>query len=193
MDKNSEVDKYIERAKWKEVVIALRDVISNSKLTEEIKWGKPCYVNTGKNIVIIQEFKEYCALMFFKGVLLADEDNVLVSSSENMQAARQMRFTTKDDVIVKKKIITSYIEEAIKIEKSDVKIDFKKTTEFEIPEELKVIFEKTPDLKTAFYKLTPGRQRGYLLYFAAPKQSKTRVSRIEKYIPVILDGKGLRD
>jgi uncharacterized protein YdeI (YjbR/CyaY-like superfamily) len=153
----------------------------------------PCYTLKGKNVVLIHEFKEYCALLFHKGALLKDTENILVQQTENVQAARQIRFTNIDEIIGLESTIKAYIFEAIEVEKAGLEVKMKKVSEFDIPQELQQKFKEDPALKTAFKALTPGRQRGYLLYFSQAKQSKTRVSRIEKYIPKIFDGKGVND
>lgn len=191
---NPKVDVFIKKAKkWKEEFEKLRLIILNRRLTEELKWGVPCYTFEKKNIVLIHGFKDYCALLFFKGALLKDSKGILIQQTKNVQAARQLRFTNVNEIIKLEKTVKSYILEAIEVEKAGLKMNFKKTREFEIPEEFKNKSNKMPALKTAFYALTPGRQRAYLLYFSAPKQSKTRESRIEKYMKQILKGKGLND
>jgi uncharacterized protein YdeI (YjbR/CyaY-like superfamily) len=168
-------------------------IILDCGLTEELKWGCPCYTLKKKNIVLIHVFKEYCAILFFKGALLKDPKNILVQQTENVQVARQVRFTNLKEIIQQERILKAYILEAIEVEKKGIKMELKKTNEFSMPEEFKKRLDKTRSLKNAFNELTPGRQRGYLLYFAAAKQSKTREARIEKSIPQILDGKGLDD
>lgn len=191
---NPKVDFYFIKAKrWQEEFEKLRMIILDSGLTEELKWGNPCYTLEKSNIVLIHGFKEYCALLFFKGALLKDAKGVLVQQTENVQAARQMRFTGIQDIAKLAPTIKSYIKEAIKLEETGAKVDFKKTTEFRIPEEFQHKLDKNHALKNAFNALTPGRQRGYLLHFSTAKQSKTRESRIEKSIPQILKGKGLDD
>jgi uncharacterized protein YdeI (YjbR/CyaY-like superfamily) len=179
--------------KWIEAYSLLRELVLESELTEELKWGCPCYTLNKKNIVLIHGFKDYCALLFMQGALLKDPKKVLIQQTENVQAARQMRFKSVDEVLKNKSTILSYIKEAIKLDKAGLKVELKKTTEYKIPEEFQIVLDDMPELKKAFQSLTPGRQRGYLLYFSAAKQSKTRESRIEKYIPIILDGKGLED
>jgi uncharacterized protein YdeI (YjbR/CyaY-like superfamily) len=158
-----------------------------------LKWGTPCYTNGKKNIVLIHDFKEYCALLFFKGALLKNEDQLLVTQSENTQATRQIRFTHLDEILAKEPAIIAHIQEAIEIEKAGKKVELKSTEEFAVPLEFQELLSSDPDIKKAFRALTPGRQRGYLLHFAAPKQSATRISRIEKCLPQIMDGKGLND
>lgn len=191
---NPKVDVFLsESKKWQAEFRELRMLVLDCLLTEEMKWGAPCYTFQNKNIVLIQGFKEYCALLFFKGALLKDPYGILIKTGENTQAGRQIRFTNVQEIIEKRSILKTYIFEAIEVEKSGVKVDFKKTAEFTIPEEFQNKLEEAPALKTAFEALTPGRQRAYLLYFSAPKQSQTRVSRIEKCVPQILNGKGLND
>jgi len=191
---NPEVDKYIRKEKkWRKEFEKLRKISLNCGLTEEFKWAKPCYTFQRNNIVIIQGFKEYCALMFFKGVLLKDKDGILAKPGEHTQAQRQIRFTGIREIDGMENILKAYIFEAIEVEKAGLKVKLKKTSEFNIPEEFQNKLDELPELKTAFHALTPGRQRAYLLYFSTSKQSKTRVSRIEKYMQHILDGKGLND
>ncbi|MFZ6653614.1 YdeI/OmpD-associated family protein [Undibacterium sp. TJN19] len=191
---NPKVDAFIARAKnWGEEYEKLRSIILDFDLTEELKWGVPCYAHEGSNVVLMHGFKEYCALLFIKGALLKDAKGVLIQQTENVQAARQIRFTSAPEIVKMKAVLKSYIQEAIEVEKSGTKVDFKKTTEFTIPEEFQNKLAEMLDLKTAFNALTPGRQRGYLLHFSSAKQSKTRLSRIEKCIPLILSGKGLDD
>ncbi len=188
--------------KWYEEFKELRKIILDCGLTEELKWGKPCYtIATGSssrsfeksNIVLIHGFKEYCAMLFFKGALLHDTKGLLIQQTENVQAARQIRFTNVREIVKMKTSLRAYIKEAIEVEKAGLKVNFKKTAEFVIPEEFQKTLDKTPALKNAFEALTPGRQRAYILYFSAAKQSKTRESRIEKSMPRILKGKGLND
>jgi len=191
---NPKVDFYFNKAeKWYEELEQLRVIILGCGLTEELKWGCPCYTFQESNIVLIHVFKEYCAVLFFKGALLDDANGILIQQTENVQAARQMRFTNVQEIIDLKATLKAYIYEAIEAEKAGLKVSLKKTTEFAIVGEFKNKLDQIPILKTAFEALTPGRQRAYLLHFAAPKQSKTREARIEKYIPQILDGKGLND
>jgi len=158
-----------------------------------LKWGCPCYTWQGNNIVLIHTFKEYCAFLFFKGALLSDADGILVQQTENVQSARQVRFTNSDEIVEMTATLKAYIHEAIEVEKAGLKVEFKKTDEFRMPDEFRYKLDRIPALKTAFEALTPGRQKGYLLYFSQAKQSKTREARVEKYIPQILDGKGLDD
>ncbi len=191
---NPKVDFYFSKAKtWQDEIKQLRLIVLDCGLTEELKWGCPCYTFEDSNIVLIHVFKEYCALLFFKGALLKDPRSILVQQTENVQAARQIRFTNVHEIVKMKGILKAYIYKAIEVEEAGLKVKLKKTTEFKMPEEFKNKLDKIPSLKTAFYALTPGRQRGYLLFFAAPKQSKTREARIEKSIKKILTGKGLND
>jgi len=191
---NTKVDFYFSKAKkWQKELEKLRRIILDCGLTEELKWGVPCYTFQKSNIVLIHVFKEYCALLFFKGVLLNDANGILIQQTENVQAARQIRFTNVREIVKMETILKAYIYEAIEVEKAGLKVNFKKTTEFIIPEEFQNNLDKNPALKTAFDALTPGRQRGYLFYFSQPKQSKTRESRVEKCLQQILNGKGLND
>ena len=192
--KNPKVDGFLRKAKnWKEEFEKLREIVLDCELTEDIKWMHPCYMYEGKNIVLIHGFKEYCALLFHKGALLKDPHGILIQQTENVQAARQLRFTSAEQIDEMQLIIKAYIDEAIEVEKAGLQVEYKKTEEYGIPEELENKFVEIPDLKTAFEALTPGRQRGYIYYFSQAKQSKTRESRIEKYLPQILDGKGMDD
>jgi uncharacterized protein YdeI (YjbR/CyaY-like superfamily) len=191
---NPKVDFYFNKAnKWQEEIKQLRKIALGCQLTEELKWGVPCYSLQKSNIVLIHVFKEYCAFLFFKGALLPDPEDILVTQTQNVQAARQIRFTNAQEILEMESILKAYIFEAIAVEKAGLKVDFKKTTEFNMPEEFLRKLEQNPALMAAFDALTPGRQRGYLLYFSAAKQSKTRDSRVEKYVPQILEGKGLDD
>lgn len=199
---NPKVDFYFSKeGQWQEEIKVLRTIILNCGLTEELKWGTPCYTFPGamgsskSNIVLIHVFKEYCALLFFKGALLHDAKNILIQQTENVQSARQMRFTDVKEIIKLKASIKAYIFEAIEVEKAGLKVAFKKTAAYAVPEEFKkrLAAKGSASLKKAFDALTPGRQRAYLLFFSAPKQSKTRESRIEKCVPQILNGKGLND
>lgn len=191
---NPKVDWYfVKNKKWSEEIETMRTIVLDSGLTEELKWGCPCYTLDGSNIVLIHVFKDYCAFLFFKGALLKDPKNILIQQTANVQAARQIRFTDVKEVVKLKTTIKSYIKEAIAIEKAGLKVELKKTKEFEMPEEFKTQLNKMPELKKAFYALTPGRQRGYLLHFSSAKQSQTRESRIEKCMKQILNGKGLDD
>lgn len=191
---NSKIDFFFnKRSKWQEAFLQLRSIVLACGLTEELKWGKPCYTLEGNNIVLIHGFKEYCALLFHKGVLLKDAKGILVQQTENVQSARQIRFAGVNEIVKMKATLKAYIKQAIAVEKAGLKVPFKKTSQFKIPEEFQKKFTKTPALKKAFKALTQGRQRGYLLHFSAAKQSKTREARIEKYTSRILDGKGLDD
>ncbi|MFD1257045.1 YdeI family protein [Mucilaginibacter terrae] len=189
-----EVDFYFTKAKkWQQEVKLLRTIVLNCGLTEELKWGKPCYTHHKSNVVLIHDFKEYCALLFMKGALLKDANGILVQQTENVQAARQLRFSHAEEIEELVPVIKAYIYEAVEVEKAGLQVSLKKTTEFKMPEEFQLKLAATPALKTAFENLTPGRQRAYLLYFSAPKQAKTREGRVEKYLPQILSGKGLDD
>jgi uncharacterized protein YdeI (YjbR/CyaY-like superfamily) len=191
---NPKVDFYFNKAKkWQQEQKQLRMIILDCGLTEELKWGVPCYTFLGDNIVLIHAFKEYCAVLFFKGALLNDANGILVQQTENVQAARQIRFTNVREIVDMKVTLKVYIYEAIEVEKAGLKVNFKKTAEFTIREEFQDKLDKMPELKTAFGALTPGRQKAYLLHFAAPKQSKTREARVEKCMQQILNGKGLND
>lgn len=191
---NPKVDWFFKKdTQWKEEYAKLRTICLKCGLTEELKWGCPCYTHQKSNIVLIHGFNEYCALLFHKGVLLKDPENILIQQTENVQSARQIRFTSVQEIVEMDPIIQAYIHEAIEVEKAGLEVDYKKASEFDVPEEFQVKLDENPDLKTAFEALTPGRQRGYLLHFSGAKQSKTRKRRVEKYIPYILDGKGLHD
>jgi uncharacterized protein YdeI (YjbR/CyaY-like superfamily) len=188
------VDFYFNKnGKWKEEFEALRAICLGSGLDEELKWGHPCYTLDGKNIVLMHGFKEYCALLFFKGALMKDPKKILIQQTENVQVPRQVRFTEAKQIIKMESTLKTYIKEAIKVEESGAKVELKKTSDFKIADEFKTKLDKTPALKKAFYALTPGRQKGYLFYFSQAKQSQTRESRIQKCIPKILAGKGLDD
>lgn len=191
---NPKVDFFFNKAeKWQEEYAKLRTIILDCGLTEEVKWGVPCYTFQESNIVLIHGFKEYCALLFHKGALLKDPDGILIQQTENVQAARQIRFTSVQEIVKMEAILKAYIFEAIDVEKAGLKVNFKKSTEFTMPEEFINKLEEVPGLQDAFDALTPGRQRAYILHFSAPKQAKTRTSRIEKWLPQILNGKGLDD
>jgi len=191
---NPKVDWFFKKdTPWKEEYEQLRKIVLASGLTEELKWGCPCYTLEGSNIVLIHGFKEYCALLFHKGALLKDPKEMLIQQTKNVQAARQIRFKHDDQIADMESVLKAYIREAIKVEKSGLKVPLKKVSEFTMPEEFKHALDKTPALKKAFKALTPGRQRGYLLYFSSAKQVKTREARIKKYSPKILNGKGLED
>lgn len=189
---NPKVDAYLEREKtWRSEFEALRAIIRDFDLSEDFKWGHPCYALDKSNIVLMHGFKEYCALLFFKGALMKDPGGILVQQTENVQAARQIRFTSADEIRRMANALKSYIQEAIEVEKAGLKVEFKK--EFDIPEELQAKLDERPDLKAAFQALTPGRQRAYILHVSGAKQAKTRETRVEKCIPQILEGKGLDD
>ncbi|MCB0707455.1 MAG: YdeI family protein [Saprospiraceae bacterium] len=191
---NQEVEMFLERAKkWKEEMKLLRKICLACGMKEEFKWMHPCYTLEGKNIVLIHGFKEYCALLFHKGVLLKDQDNILIQQTENVQSARQIRFTNLQEIVNLEHTLKTYILEAIEVEKAGLEVKMKKTAEFDMPVEFEEILDNNPNLRASFNALTPGRQRAYLLYFSKAKQSKTRKSRIEKYIPKILEGQGLND
>ncbi len=191
---NPKVDWFFEKSKkWQKELELLRSIILGCDLSEELKWGCPCYVIDKRNIVLIHEFKDYCAVLFFKGAVLNDPKGVLIQQTENVQAARQMRFTSLQEVTKMKATLKAYIGDAIDVEKSGVKVELKKTTEFSMPEEFQTYLNEMPELKNAFEALTPGRQRAYLLFFSAAKQPKTRIARVEKYLQHILSGKGLDD
>lgn len=191
---NPKVDFFFNKAKkWQEELEKLRTIVLDCHLAEELKWGCPCYTYEKNNIVLIHAFKDYCALLFFKGALLKDPKGILIQQTANVQAARQLRFTGVKEIDKLKATIKAYVFEAVKVEESGVKVPMKKTTEFKMPDEFAAKLDKNKALKKAFEALTPGRQRGYLLYFSSAKQEKTREARIEKYIPQILKGKGLDD
>jgi uncharacterized protein YdeI (YjbR/CyaY-like superfamily) len=191
---NPKVDGLLKKAKkWQEEFETLREIVLDSPLTEEVKWGQACYTSAGRNVVLIHGFKEYCALLFFKGALLKDPKAILIQQTENVQSARQIRFTNVREIVEMKPILKAYIQEAIEAEKAGLKVKLKKTSDFKVPEEFQTKLDKNPSLKKAFAALTPGRQRGYIFYFSAAKQSKTREARVEKYMPQILRGKGLDD
>ena len=191
---NPKVDFYfIKEKQWQEEIEKLRTIILDCQLTEELKWGVPCYTFQKSNIVLIHVFKEYCAILFVKGALLKDANGILITQTENVQAARQIRFTNVQEIVEMETILKTYIYEAIEVEKAGLKVNYKKATEFSIPDEFQNKLDENPALETAFYALTPGRQRAYIFYFSQPKQSKTRESRVEKYMQQILNGKGLND
>jgi uncharacterized protein YdeI (YjbR/CyaY-like superfamily) len=197
--KNQKVNFFFNKARnWKKEFEKLRSIVLDCGLTEELKWGCPCYTfppgsRQKSNIVLIHGFKEYCALLFFKGALLSDTDSILIQQTENVQAARQIRFVNVREIVELEPILKAYIFEAIEVEKAGLKVKYKKTSEFKIPEEFQNKLDKMPALKAAFEVLTPGRQRAYIFYFSQPKQSKTRELKVEKYIEQILHGKGLND
>lgn len=191
---NPKVNEFLNKAKkWKEEYETLRKIVLDCELTEDFKWMNPCYTFEKKNIVLMHGFKEYCALLFPKGSLLQDSHGILIQQTENVQGARQIRFTNVQEIAEKEAILKAYIDEAIEVEKAGLKVQVKKPEELIIPDELQHKFDEIPALKDAFTTLTPGRQRAYILHFSAAKQSKTRESRIEKCIPNILNGKGLND
>lgn len=191
---NPKVDEFLSKAnKWKAEFEKLRQIVLDCELTEEYKWMHPCYTFGNKNIVLIHGFKDYCALLFHKGALLQDTHGILIQQTKNVQAARQIRFTHVQEIVELEPVLKAYIREAIEVEKAGLEVKFKENADYKIPEELENKFAEIPALKTAFEALTPGRQRAYILYFSEAKQSKTRESRVEKYVQRILDGKGLHD
>jgi len=191
---NPKVDFFFHKSKkWQKELAKLRTIVLDCQLTEELKWGVPCYMLQKSNIVLIHEFKEYCAFLFFKGALLTDAKGILVQQTKNVQATRQIRFTNVQEIVEMESILKAYIHQAIEVEKAGLKVDFKKTTEFDIPKEFQNKLDEMPALKEAFEALTPGRQRAYILYFSAPKLSKTREARVEKCVDLIFDGMGLND
>jgi uncharacterized protein YdeI (YjbR/CyaY-like superfamily) len=188
------VDEFLKEAKqWRKEFEKLRAIILDCGLQEELRWGKPCYTYEKRNIVLIHGFKGYCALLFMKGALLKDDQGILIRQTENVQAARQIRFNSVPEILKLESVLKAYVQQAIEVENAGLEVEYKKTAEFKVPEEFQTKLEKQPRLKKAFAALTPGRQRGYLLYFAGAKQSQTRESRIEKCLPRIFDGKGLDD
>jgi uncharacterized protein YdeI (YjbR/CyaY-like superfamily) len=191
---NPKVDWFFnKKTNWQEEYAELRTIALDTGLTEELKWGCPCYTNEKSNIVLIHGFKGYCALLFMQGALLIDPKKILIQQTENVQSARQIRFKNVEEILKQKATIKAYIKDAIALDKAGLKMELKKTTEYKMPIEFKTVLDDMPELKTAFKALTPGRQRGYLLYFSSAKQAKTRETRIEKYIEQILIGKGLDD
>jgi uncharacterized protein YdeI (YjbR/CyaY-like superfamily) len=191
---NPKVDWFFTKTtKWQEEYSELRMLVLDCGLTEELKWGCPCYTLLKSNIVLIHGFKDYCALLFMQGALLKDPKGILIRQTENVQAARQIRFTNIQEILKRKPIVKAYIKEAIAIDKAGLKVELKKTSDYKIPEEFQIVLDDMPELKTAFEALTPGRQKSYIFYFSAAKQAKTREARIEKYISKILDGKGVED
>ena len=184
---------FVKAKKWREEYEELREIILSCGLTEEVKWGCPCYSLNGKNVVLIHGFKEYCALLFMKGALLKDPGGILIRQTENVQSARQVRFTGLAQILKMRSTIKTYVKAAIAVERSGAKVELKRTKEFPVAEEFKNKLDEMPELRRAFYALTPGRQRGYLLFFSSAKQSATREARVEKCIPAILKGKGLDD
>jgi uncharacterized protein YdeI (YjbR/CyaY-like superfamily) len=193
-EKSPKVDGYIRKNKqWQEELETLRTAVLDCGLTEEVKWKVPCYTFEDSNIVLMHVFKEYCALLFPKGALLKDEYDILVQQTKNVQSARQIRFSEVDEIVEMEPILKAYIDEAIAVEKAGLEVEFKETSDFDMPEEFQTKLDESPELKAAFEALTPGRQRGYLLYFSGAKQAKTRASRAERYRQHILEGKGLND
>lgn len=191
---NPKVDDFLTRiTKWNKELALLRRLLLDCQLTEELKWGVPCYVFNNGNIALIHGFKDYCAILFFKGALLSDTENILIQQTENVQSARQIRFTSSDEILAQLPTLKAYIYEAIEVEKAGIKVELKKSVNLEYTEELQQKLTALPELKLAFEALTPGRQRAYNLYFANAKQAATRVQRIEKCIPKIISGKGLND
>ena len=191
---NPKVDAFIGREKkWQKEYVELRKIVLDCQLTEDLKWGVPCYAFEGKNVVLMHGFKEYCALLFMNGVLLKDPKKILVQQTENVQAARQIRFASVAEIVRLRTVLKAYIREAIEVGKAGLKVKLKPTSEFAMPAEFRSRLDEMPDLKAAFEALTPGRQRGYLLYFSSPKQSATREARIEKCMPQIFEGQGLND
>ena len=191
---NAKVDWFFNKAsQWQEAYEELRKLVLACGLEEKLKWGVPCYTFQDNNIVLIHGFKDYCALLFHKGALLKDEPGLLIQQTKNVQAARQLRFKSAEEVVKQGKLVKAYVKEAIAVEKAGLEVDMKKTNEFEMPGEFKTLLKEMPELQKAFSALTPGRQRGYLLYFSQAKQAKTREARIEKYVDKILKGKGLGD
>ena len=191
---NPKVDAFLSRAKtWQAEFEKLRKIMLDSPLTEELKWGVPCYTFQNSNVVLMHGFKGYCALLFFKGALLRDPKGILIKQTANVQSARQIRFTGVREIVKLKTVLKDYVHEAIELEKAGLKVNFKKTAEFAVAEEFQNKLDKSPALKKAFHALTPGRQRAYLLHFSAAKQSKTREARVEKCTPQILKGQGLND
>ena len=191
---NPEVDAALHKAKnWREEFAALRRIILKCGLTEELKWGNPCYTFGGRNIVLIHGFKEYCALLFFKGALMKDPNHILIQQTENVQAGRQIRFAGTGEIRQLEPALNTYVREAVAVEKAGLKVPLKRTADYEIPVEFQNELDKSQTLKKAFAALTPGRQRAYLLYFSSPKQTKTRSSRVAQYLQKILNGKGLDD
>lgn len=191
---NPKVDAFLDRAKaWREEMQALRALLLASPLEEDLKWGKPCYTFEGRNVLVLAPFKEYCALILFKGALMQDPKGILVRPTENTQAGRQIRFTSMAEITKLKTALKGYIADAVAVEKSGLKVELKKPGEHPVPEEFQVMLDELPKLKKAFEALTPGRQRAYLLHFSGAKQSKTRTARAEKWAPQILEGKGMDD
>lgn len=191
---NPKVDAFIANAKkWPEELKKLRAILLDSELTEEFKWRQPCYTLQGKNVVVLGELKEACALAFFKGVLLKDVHGVLTRPGQHSQSTRWFKFASVREIAEMKSVLKAYIREAIEVERAGLKVKLKKTSDLKIPEEFEIMLDEFPELKSAFDALTPGRQRAYIYHFSAPKQSKTREARVQKYMPQILKGRGLLD
>lgn len=191
---NPKVNFFFDRAgKWREAFVELRSIVLDCGLNETLKWGQACYVHNDRNIVLIHGFKDYCALLFFKGALLTDPRHLLIQQTRNVQAARQIRFTTVPEIVKMRKVLKAYIHEAIDVEQKGLKVDMKKTSDFKIPEEFQEALDKRAALKKAFHALTPGRQRAYIFYISSAKLAATRTARVEKCIPKILSGNGLND
>lgn len=191
---NPKVDAFIGRAKqWKDEFVKLREIILACQLTEELKWGQPCYTFQDSNIVLIHGFKEYCAILFHKGALLKDAKGILIQQTENVQSARQVRFTGVKEIVKQEKALKAYILEAVEVEKAGLKVEFRKTADLKVPEEFQTRLDADPALKAAFGALTPGRQKAYIFHFSGAKQAKTREARVEKCLPKILDGLGMDD
>lgn len=193
---NTKADFYFNKGKWQEELRLLRVIAQDTpaigyQLSEELKWGCPCYVYQKSNVVLIHEFKDYCAFLFFKGALLKDPKGILIQQTENVHSARQIRFTSADEIIKLEPFLNAYIRDAVKVEKAGLKVQLKRTADYQIPEEFQTKLDAMPLLKSAFKALTPGRQRSYIFHFSQAKLSKTRTDRIEKYIPRILEGKGM--
>jgi uncharacterized protein YdeI (YjbR/CyaY-like superfamily) len=194
MKTNPKIDAYFEEQKtWREEQLALRRIVLSCGLTEDQKWGQPCYTVENANVIIIHGFKEYCALLFFKGALMKDPDGILIKQSDNVQGARQIRFTDVGEIERMKDVLTAYVKEAVAVEQAGMKVKYRKTEDFPVPEEFQTRLDNDAALKSAFEALTPGRQRAYLLFFAGAKQAKTREARIDKSMPMIFEGKGLND
>ena len=191
--KNERVGAIVAKSVWREAMTALREILRESRLTETVKWGQPCYTLNDRNVVLIHGFKDYCALLFMKGALMNDPERLLVQQTGNVQSGRQIRFAGLSEILDRRAVLKAYVENAIAVETSGLKVERKTTAEFPYPEELRARFEASADFKSAFAALTPGRQRGYLLHFSAAKQAKTRQARIDKCAPQILAGKGLDD
>ncbi|MDX1456258.1 MAG: YdeI family protein [Marinobacter sp.] len=193
-DPNPKVDAFMAKAgQWRQEFELLRKILLDCPLAEGFKWGKPCYAYEGANVVLMHGFKDYCALLFMKGALLKDPEGILVAQTKNVQSARQIRFTSVQEIAALEPTLKAYVQGAVAVEKAGLEVEFKKTEDFSIPEEFQYELARNPALKAAFDALTPGRQRGYLLHFSGAKQASTRASRVEKCVPKILEGKGLND